>query len=123
VLKVAVNHDLAKSQLESELKRLQDHLQQIRNSQVTEGRREGSPFGKREEEATEAAELENRLAQEKNILDQINDIDYALKKIQQGRFGLCENCSQPITPERLEALPQAKLCINCKTKLSKNGRR
>lgn len=120
---MAVNHDLAKSQLESDRKRLQDHLQQIRNSQVTEGRREGSPFGKREEEATEAAELENRLAQEKNILDQINDIDYALKKIQQGRFGLCENCSQPITPERLEALPQARLCINCKAKLSKNGRR
>jgi RNA polymerase-binding transcription factor DksA len=41
-------------------------------------------------------------------------VDLALGKIEQGRFGLCESCSQPIASERLEALPWATLCIDCK---------
>jgi RNA polymerase-binding protein DksA len=40
----------------------------------------------------------------------------ALAKIESGTYGICERCGQPIAPERLEALPWATLCIDCKQK-------
>jgi RNA polymerase-binding transcription factor len=41
-------------------------------------------------------------------------IDRALERIEQGTFGTCQNCGQQIAVERLEALPYAELCIECK---------
>ena len=41
-------------------------------------------------------------------------IDGALKRIENGTYGKCINCGQDISPERLEALPYAELCIDCK---------
>jgi DnaK suppressor protein len=41
-------------------------------------------------------------------------IDAALRRIEDGTYGSCENCGKPISPERLEAMPWATLCIDCK---------
>ena len=41
-------------------------------------------------------------------------IDKALAKIEDGTYGTCERCGKPIGAERLEALPYAELCIDCK---------
>jgi RNA polymerase-binding protein DksA len=41
-------------------------------------------------------------------------IDSALARIEEGTFGTCQNCGQQIALERLEALPYAELCIDCK---------
>jgi DnaK suppressor protein len=41
-------------------------------------------------------------------------IDEALRKIDDGTFGLCARCGQPIAEERLEAMPYATKCIDCK---------
>ena len=112
-----------REQLEVELKRLIDELAQLQTSaSSSEERREGSPFGKREEEATETLELEKRLTLENRIRQEIAAVEHALDKIEKGTYGLCDNCGQPITPERLEALPQAGLCIKCKALLTKNGK-
>jgi RNA polymerase-binding protein DksA len=43
-------------------------------------------------------------------------IDDALKRIDQGSFGTCRSCRQPIAIERLEALPYTTQCIDCKRK-------
>jgi DnaK suppressor protein len=43
------------------------------------------------------------------------EIDRALGKIQVGTYGLCEQCGQPIPDARLQALPQASLCVACKS--------
>jgi DnaK suppressor protein len=110
-------------QLESEKKRHAEELAKLQtNASTSEERREGSPFGKREEEATETLELEKRLALENRIRQEISDIEHALEKFEKGNYGLCENCGQPIDPERLEVLPQAAYCVNCKALLAKNGK-
>jgi RNA polymerase-binding protein DksA len=112
-----------REQLETEFKRLTDELAQLQNNASSaEERREGSPFGKREEEATETLELEKRLALENRVRQEMATVEHALDKIKKGTYGLCDNCGQPINPERLEALPQANLCLNCKALLSKNGK-
>ena len=41
------------------------------------------------------------------------DIDAALSRIDTGTYGNCEACGQPINPERLEALPRARRCVDC----------
>lgn len=110
--------NLLRSRLEQERKRLLQELEQFRRPGVAipEVRHEGSPFGKREEEATEVLELEKRLALEKRMREQLGEIERALSKFEKGTYGLCDICRQPIDPARLEALPQANLCMNCKAK-------
>lgn len=44
----------------------------------------------------------------------LKKIDLALGKIEDGSFGLCENCGEPIGVPRLMARPVAQLCIDCK---------
>ena len=120
---MTTNLNLLRSHLESERKRLTEQLDQFEASTFsTEERREGSPFGKREEEAAETLELENRLALEKRIRDQLAEVEHALHKFEEGTYGLCEGCGQPIDPDRLEALPQAKLCMSCKSQQAKSAK-
>jgi len=116
------NLKIIQLRLEKDHKRLTEQLEQLRASRPTENRREGSPFGKREEEATETAELENRMALEKRILDQLAGVKNALKKFEKGTYGLCESCGEPIDPARLEALPQATMCMSCKATQAKNAK-
>ena len=49
----------------------------------------------------------------------LEDIESALKKIEEGRFGVCENCSYIITKKRLKVVPYARFCIKCKAKMEK----
>jgi len=109
--------------LNSEHKRLIEELEQLQTSvPSSEERREGSPFGKREEEATETLELEKRLALENRIRQELAGIEHALHKFEVGTYGLCDDCGKPIDPARLEALPQAILCLNCKALQAKNAK-
>ena len=120
---MAVQFTKQREQLEVERKRLNDELNKLQeNKSTAEERREGSPFGKREEEATETLELEKRLALENRIRQEIAAVEHALDKIEKGTYGLCDNCGKKIDPERLEALPQASLCLNCKALLAKNAK-
>ena len=48
---------------------------------------------------------------EKSLLSKL---DLALKKIDDGTFGICEICEEPIGKKRLEARPETPLCIKCK---------
>jgi RNA polymerase-binding protein DksA len=41
-------------------------------------------------------------------------IDSALQRIENGTYGICQSCGQPIGAERLEALPWTTQCIDCK---------
>lgn len=118
---MTINLDQIRSHLESERKRLLTELDQSQATiQPAEVRREGSPFGKREEEATESFELEKRLALEKQIRERLAEVEHALQKFEKGTYGLCDICGQPIDPDRLEALPQANLCLDCKAKYAKS---
>jgi DnaK suppressor protein len=115
--------NLLRSRLESERKRLIEELEHSKSSvRPADERREGSPFGKREEEATESFELEKRLTLEKRIIDQLAEVEHTLRKFEEGTYGLCDSCGQPIDPARLEALPQANLCLNCKAQQAKNAK-
>ena len=118
---MAIDLNKIRARLESERKRLMNELDGLQaNVQPAEVRREGSPFGKREEEATESFELEKRLALEKQTRTNLAEIELALEKFRKGTYGLCDICGQPIPADRLEAVPYANLCLSCKAKYAKS---
>ena len=62
----------------------------------------------------------NIVSSEQELLYQIDD---ALKRLDDGTFGVCQQCSQPITMSRLKAVPYASMCIACqRTKEQKSKR-
>ena len=44
----------------------------------------------------------------------LQKIEKALKKMDEGEFGVCDDCEEPISIKRLEARPETELCIRCK---------
>jgi RNA polymerase-binding transcription factor DksA len=44
---------------------------------------------------------------------ELADIDEALSRIQDGRYGTCQNCGGPMGLQRLRALPEARYCVAC----------
>jgi RNA polymerase-binding transcription factor DksA len=55
--------------------------------------------------------LENRLSTARRALV---EVDEALKRLSDGSYGRCADCEGTIAPERLEVLPEARLCTPCK---------
>jgi len=43
-------------------------------------------------------------------------IEEALERVEQGTYGLCRDCGQPVAAARLEAIPWTRVCISCKEK-------
>jgi RNA polymerase-binding transcription factor DksA len=60
--------------------------------------------------ATETVDREIDYTLEENSGNVLREIEAALKRIDDGTFGICANCGNPIEPERLEYLPWATLC-------------
>lgn len=66
------------------------------------------------DQATEGFEDELALGVLKIEAAQIEDIVAAIARIDQGSYGLCEDCGKPIPRKRLEVLPFALRCLSCK---------
>jgi len=109
--------------LKKEKAELLEKLEELRTlGQPSTERKEGSPFGKREEGADEASELEKRMALEERLRESLNEVEHALQKYEAGTYGLCDSCGQPIERGRLEAIPQASLCLSCKAQQAKEAK-
>ncbi|MDC8760098.1 TraR/DksA family transcriptional regulator [Janthinobacterium fluminis] len=53
---------------------------------------------------------------------QLRTVKHALAKFADGSYGLCEYCGEHIGISRLDARPEARLCIACQTRMEKAGR-
>ena len=63
--------------------------------------------------ATEVFERERDLALQSNSQELLTQVEAAIERIDEGRYGVCVRCGKQIPPERLEALPYAIYDINC----------
>ena len=73
--------------------------------------------------ATDNFDREFILGLASNEQQSLNLIDAALRKIGEGSYGVCEECSKAITQKRLLAMPHAPLCIKCQELEEKKKRR
>jgi RNA polymerase-binding transcription factor len=70
-------------------------------------------FGKRiGEGTTEAVERISSTAAA------LAELDRALEKVDEGTYGVCDDCEQLISSDRLEAMPSATLCVTCSARRS-----
>ncbi len=49
----------------------------------------------------------------RELREALEDVQRALHKLDEGTYGTCERCHQPISPARLEAMPAVTTCIAC----------
>jgi RNA polymerase-binding transcription factor DksA len=80
-------------------------LRETLESEIVSDADKGDPdLAEREKVTTLMCSLKNKLAL----------IDYALRQAREGTYGMCKGCGKPINPARLEAVPKATLCLECK---------
>ena len=87
----------------AELERLEEKLQ----IEVEYGLGEGDP---------NIYEREMNMALRRRARRKVKSLQEALKKSEEGTYGICERCGGDISAQRLEALPEARLCIECAQK-------
>jgi len=63
--------------------------------------------------AQEEAVNDPMIAQDERSRHLIEEIQAALARLDEGTYGACERCGEPINPARLEALPTARRCVPC----------
>jgi RNA polymerase-binding transcription factor DksA len=111
-----------KRRLEEERERLQREIVLLHQQTFEEG---GRPFPGSEldtygnhlaDQATETFEEEKTVALEAHLRGLLAAVERALERMAEGTYGRCQECGQPIDPERLEALPWADLCFACKAR-------
>ncbi len=69
-----------------------------------------------DENAIEVSDYESSLSVEHDLEKELKNIQGALKKTSNGSYGRCSKCGLPINPKRLEAMPEATLCVKCSEK-------
>ena len=74
----------------------------------------GIGFGKRIGDGTnEAISRRNEIGVGNSLLVTEEKLQRALAKLEEGSYGRCDRCGEPIAPGRLEAAPESALCISC----------
>jgi len=107
---------LAREKLEAEQEESQVEISRLKESlkyELEYDLEEGDP---------DLYEREKSLALLRNLEQKLDSITYALGLIQEGTYGVCEQCGREISAERLEALPHTTFCIECKALLEKGLR-
>jgi RNA polymerase-binding protein DksA len=104
-----------RSRLESEREELNAQLTTIEDQAFAATQSDISGDVGVDDESADAGtatfEREKELSIEQNVRDLIQKIDRALKRIDDGTYGICERCGKPIEKARIKALPYVDLCI------------
>jgi RNA polymerase-binding protein DksA len=114
---VSVDIEAAKRRLTEERTRIFEeraHLVEDTSRPMEEAIDEDGNDSHLADSASETLDREIELSLEDNAEHLLAAIDVALERIDAGSYGLCARCGEQISPERLEALPWAGKCIECK---------
>jgi RNA polymerase-binding transcription factor DksA len=71
---------------------------------------------------TEMFEREKDMSILDRIDSEIADVDRALKRVDEGTYGLCEACGRPISKARLEVKPEARFCVDDQARAEREAR-
>jgi len=127
VIRPVATNEVLKRRLEEERDRLKREIEELASqASVMVGlASEHDAYGNHlaDEASSDTFEHEKLLALENHLRGLLSNVEDALLKFDTGAYGKCERCGREINAERLEALPYASLCIDCKSKQEKERRR
>ena len=104
------------------LRHLEDRLKDRRRHLLKEVNLRLSKFNRsRECWVTDTAEIASNIMEDNAVMSiaqgearEISQIDSTLKKIEEGKYGVCDCCGRDINKHRLRAIPFVSLCVKCK---------
>jgi DnaK suppressor protein len=99
---------VARAQLEAERASLRRQLVELLGSGEGDEPAFDEGFADSSQVAAEQGEVRALAA---NLQSLLADVERALKKLDEGTYGSCEVCGQPIAPARLEAMPATRYCV------------
>jgi len=71
---------------------------------------------------SETFEREKDLSILEQVEAELADVEHALRRLDDGTYGVCEACGKPIDEDRLEALPAARFCLDDQSKAEQEAR-
>jgi DnaK suppressor protein len=119
----------SKAMTNGELERYRETLQTLRkrltgdvSHLADEARRDKenaklAPASDLADQGADSYEYEFTLSLLQNQEQTLGEIDDALERLRQGRFGACEECGAAVGKARLQALPYTRHCVSCARKL------
>jgi DnaK suppressor protein len=115
----------ARARLEEERERLNRILEDLRADPETESDvaavNELSAYDQHPGDVgTEVFEHEKNQSLVEQIQAELEEIEQAFHRLEAGTYGICQACGRPIPPERLEALPYARFCIEDQAKAERD---
>lgn len=102
-----------KKEILEELESLKESMMDVTTGEYVS---ENSTYSLHMEQGTDAMEREKTFLFASREGKFLNYLEDALKRIEKGDYGHCTDCGKLIEKERLEAVPHAQLCVQCKTK-------
>jgi DnaK suppressor protein len=111
-----------KSKYESYKKILEKKAAEVQNSMSAQ---KAAQVLAREEHPHDEGDLSQQSHEEwiflnRNTLDikLLREVQAALRRIEQGAYGVCYECEEPISGKRLDAVPWAKFCVSCQERVA-----
>ena len=105
------------AELEAELVRLEAEVLEIDETDrdsLSEASGENAYRDHMADQGSATFERELDMSLEENLRRQLAEVRAALGRVEAGTYGVCERCGAGIPDDRLEAVPVASLCIQCK---------
>jgi DnaK suppressor protein len=107
-----------RDEVRAELDRLAEQLAAFGVEQELESGGVGNHLA---EDGSSVQEQEQILVISGDLRDVLTQVDDALGRLDDGTYGQCLRCGQPINPERLGAFPYVAYCIECQTIIERQG--
>jgi len=111
--------DYFKSILKSRKEQILKNLEGVKEEMVELQKQEVSDEGDMAAASNDSL-VENAIVKQQN--KELQEIDNALSKIDNGEYGICEMCEDPIGFQRLKVKPHAVYCIDCREIVEKSNK-
>lgn len=104
-----------REELQSEIERMTKAIAAV-EAELAELLSEGSAGAGRDpaDVGSSNFERDQEMSLASNSREMLEQNQHALRLLEQGKYGYCENCGDPIGKARLQAFPRATMCVSCK---------
>ena len=118
--------DAIRKRLEQDLKTAVRRLRQVGGAaaieEVTRAIGDGNGFADEMDviQANERREIE--FATRELLVERVRRLSAAIERLNDGEYGICVECEEPIAPARLKVMPEVETCVRCQDRLERYGR-
>ncbi|HXL02068.1 MAG TPA: TraR/DksA C4-type zinc finger protein [Candidatus Atribacteria bacterium] len=108
-----------KEEFRAQLLELSKRIKSILKREI-DATRDYNPLSESRDEAdlgSATADLALQMSSQKTLLEMLELVEKALKKIESGNYGLCELCKREISAQRLKMVPYALYCVECQSRM------